>query len=202
MNVCIIALQQPNIPGFSSIKFNLFAILQADINGSGKSQLHEAATDCLCAALYQCEDMMRYGHLAQYLCEHVVLLHEPYKACADQSDTDRWVRYKRVLSTPLGVWWTPHGCDLYLIFDLLPFTFYLWPNKLRQCRPILRVCLSFCKGCYRPVIVSRSLVGSAGIFGCVYVLCRCGSVWCVALGGSNCSSVLGSVARQELAARS
>ena len=61
---------------------------------SSQSQLHEAATDCLCSALYQCEDMARYGHLGQLLFEKVMTLHQSYNMCAAQSDTDRYVMSK------------------------------------------------------------------------------------------------------------
>jgi len=56
---------------------------------SSQSTLHEAATDCLCSALYKCEDMTRYGHLAQSLFERIMNLSSTYAQCAAQSDTDR-----------------------------------------------------------------------------------------------------------------
>lgn len=84
--------------------------LQTDTNS--QSQLHEAATDCLCSALYQCEDINRYGRLGEALFERVMALHQAYEACVAQSDTDRLVRHQRA-----GCWWS--SWENYRVLDLL-----------------------------------------------------------------------------------
>lgn len=60
------------------------------MDASSQSSLHEAATDCLCAALYKCEDLKTYGKLAESLFGNVIALHQSYAVCAAQSDTDRF----------------------------------------------------------------------------------------------------------------
>ncbi|XP_067945637.1 transportin-3-like isoform X2 [Watersipora subatra] len=74
------------------------AIFHFLMDANSQSQLHEAATDCLCSALYQCEDINRYGHLAQALFERILALHNNYIHCAAQSDTDRCLNFARIFT--------------------------------------------------------------------------------------------------------
>ena len=77
-----------------------------------QSQLHEAASDCLISALVKCEDMGRYGHLAQVLFERVLTLHAAYQSCAEQGDTDRYITFSSsVISALIRV---AHSCFVFI----------------------------------------------------------------------------------------
>ena len=90
-----------------------------------QSQLHEAASDCLISALVKCEDMGRYGHLAQVLFERVLTLHAAYQSCAEQGDTDRYITFSSSVISAY-IWSGQHIALSYLygipsvIKELLP----------------------------------------------------------------------------------
>ena len=52
-------------------------------------KLYEAATDCICAALFVCEDVDKYESLATFLQQQVEYLLEVFQAAVDMEDTDR-----------------------------------------------------------------------------------------------------------------
>lgn len=62
------------------------------------SSLHEAAADCICAALYCAEDLSKYQQLAQSMFEGVQSLLEPYHMAVAQDDTDKCINYCRIFT--------------------------------------------------------------------------------------------------------
>ena len=52
-------------------------------------KLYEAAADCVCSALYICEDLTKFGPLATTLQHHVHQLVPIYIASIETEDTDR-----------------------------------------------------------------------------------------------------------------
>lgn len=55
-------------------------------------RLYEAATDCICSALYVCEEQPKFYALALALKSHVEQLLPLYKAAVLSECTDRWAQ--------------------------------------------------------------------------------------------------------------
>ena len=51
--------------------------------------LHEAATDCICSALYCAEDLVKYQSLAQSMFEGVKTLMDPYHLAVAEENLDK-----------------------------------------------------------------------------------------------------------------
>lgn len=71
----------------------------ADLSSS--SNLHEAATDLICSALYICEDLARYHELVEYLKAKIYTLGDIYKRAKADEDIDKCLHLSR-LFTELG----------------------------------------------------------------------------------------------------
>lgn len=62
------------------------------------STLHEAATDCICSALYSAEDMKTHLRLAESLYHGVKTLPEAYHMSVASDDTDKSINYCRIFT--------------------------------------------------------------------------------------------------------
>ncbi|XP_071476765.1 LOW QUALITY PROTEIN: transportin-3-like [Diadema antillarum] len=62
------------------------------------SMLHEAAGDCLCAALYSMEDVEEHLALAKVLYQGIILLPEAYAMAVAEEDVDKCINYCRVFT--------------------------------------------------------------------------------------------------------
>ncbi|XP_025097718.1 transportin-3-like isoform X1 [Pomacea canaliculata] len=60
--------------------------------------LHEAATDCICSALYCAEDLSKYSQLAQRMFEGAQTLLEPYHMAVAEEDSDKCINYCRIFT--------------------------------------------------------------------------------------------------------
>ncbi|KAK7108377.1 transportin-3-like isoform X2 [Littorina saxatilis] len=60
--------------------------------------LHEAATDCICSALYCAEDLAKYHQLAHSMFEGVQTLLEPYHMAVAEDNTDKCINYCRIFT--------------------------------------------------------------------------------------------------------
>ncbi|RUS92156.1 hypothetical protein EGW08_000009 [Elysia chlorotica] len=60
--------------------------------------LHEAATDCICSALYTAEDLEQYGELAQRLFQGVMTLVPAYHQADKDEESDKCLNYSRVFT--------------------------------------------------------------------------------------------------------
>ncbi|KAK2159787.1 hypothetical protein LSH36_146g03000 [Paralvinella palmiformis] len=67
-------------------------------NKDCESHLHEAATDCICAALYASEDITRNPTLVQALIQGVLTLLDPYHMSVATEDLDKSINYCRVFT--------------------------------------------------------------------------------------------------------
>lgn len=74
------------------------APLQALATSKFPSILHEAAADCICAALYCAEDLAKYNQLAESLFVGVKMLAVPYHNALIEGDTDKCLNYARVFT--------------------------------------------------------------------------------------------------------
>ena len=68
-----------------------YFIVQNDL--SSPSTLHEAATDCVCSALYAAEDVARHSDLIILLFHGTHSLRSAYHYAAAQEDTDKYVAW-------------------------------------------------------------------------------------------------------------
>ncbi|KAK7492007.1 hypothetical protein BaRGS_00016671 [Batillaria attramentaria] len=60
--------------------------------------LHEAATDCICSALYCAEDLTKFQQLAHSMFEGVQTLMEPYHMAVAEDDSDKCINYCRIFT--------------------------------------------------------------------------------------------------------
>ncbi|GFO33396.1 F-box/WD repeat-containing protein 7 [Plakobranchus ocellatus] len=60
--------------------------------------LHEAATDCICSALYSAEDLEQYGELAKRLFQGVMTLVPAYHQADKDEESDKCLNYCRVFT--------------------------------------------------------------------------------------------------------
>uniref|UniRef100_UPI00358E79EC transportin-3-like isoform X1 n=2 Tax=Myxine glutinosa TaxID=7769 RepID=UPI00358E79EC len=93
-----LAVLDSNFMANSKLLVILFNILQRD---STSSQLHEAACDCVCAALYGLENVHTEMPLALQLFEGVVSLQPAYHMAVAREDLDKVLSYCRMF-TELG----------------------------------------------------------------------------------------------------
>ncbi|XP_077999883.1 transportin-3-like [Glandiceps talaboti] len=76
----------------------IMAPFQVLLNRETTSGLHEAATDCICSALYVAEDLSRHFQLAQALYQGVLLLPEPYHMSVAEEDIDKSINFCRIFT--------------------------------------------------------------------------------------------------------
>ncbi|XP_070539739.1 transportin-3-like [Ptychodera flava] len=68
------------------------------LNRETPSGLHEAATDCICAALYVAEDLSKHYPLAELLSQGVMMLQEPYHMSVAEEDIDKSINFCRIFT--------------------------------------------------------------------------------------------------------
>lgn len=80
---------------YLSVKPHFFAINMYDIQRdvSTSSSLHEAASDCICAALYAAEDVTRYRDLMELLFHGTHSLRDAYHNAVAHEDTDKYILF-------------------------------------------------------------------------------------------------------------
>ncbi|KAK3097484.1 hypothetical protein FSP39_010037 [Pinctada imbricata] len=76
----------------------LMAPFQALANPQCSNSLHEAASDCICSALYCCEDLEKHMQLATAFYHGVLTLPEAYHMSVAMEDMDKSINYCRVFT--------------------------------------------------------------------------------------------------------
>ncbi|CAH1799403.1 unnamed protein product [Owenia fusiformis] len=76
----------------------LTAPFQALCNPKCSSEVHEAATDCICSALYISENLAKYRLLAQALFQGVQTLPDAYHVSVAEEDIDKSLNYCRIFT--------------------------------------------------------------------------------------------------------
>ncbi len=65
----------------------MFSVAQRDIEAG--AMVHEAACECVCAALYACEDVSRHHDLIMVLFKGCHQLRDAFHVAVAHEDTDR-----------------------------------------------------------------------------------------------------------------